>query len=111
MAEAVPAVELTGILKRFPGVVANWDVNLRVEQGDIHAIAGQVASDAPELVGLGVVETLANFLGPIFGLLVVQVDGDTHHLHEGVLAAHDPQLGAEVGPNSCRNSWLLTYWQ
>jgi general nucleoside transport system ATP-binding protein len=41
VAEAVPAVELTGILKRFPGVVANWDVNLRVEQGDIHAIVGE----------------------------------------------------------------------
>jgi simple sugar transport system ATP-binding protein len=36
-----PAVELRGITKRFPGVVANRDVNLRVEAGEIHAIVGE----------------------------------------------------------------------
>ncbi len=36
-----PAVLLEGITKRFPGVVANDDVNLRVESGEIHAIAGE----------------------------------------------------------------------
>ncbi len=35
------AVELTGITKRFPGVVANHDVNLRVEAGTIHAVVGE----------------------------------------------------------------------
>lgn len=35
------AIELTGITKRFPGVVANDDVNLTVEQGEIHAICGE----------------------------------------------------------------------
>ena len=32
---------LEGITKRFPGVVANEDVHLRVEPGEIHAIAGE----------------------------------------------------------------------
>ena len=36
-----PAVELTGITKRFPGVVANSDVNLAVRRGTIHAIVGE----------------------------------------------------------------------
>jgi simple sugar transport system ATP-binding protein len=36
-----PAVELRHIVKRFPGVVANRDVNLRVEQGEIHAVVGE----------------------------------------------------------------------
>ncbi len=36
-----PAVLLEGITKRFPGVVANDDVSLRVEVGEIHAIAGE----------------------------------------------------------------------
>ena len=36
-----PAVELRGITKRFPGVVANSDVNLSVRRGTIHAIVGE----------------------------------------------------------------------
>jgi simple sugar transport system ATP-binding protein len=36
-----PAVELNGITKRFPGVVANQDVNLRVMQGEVHAVVGE----------------------------------------------------------------------
>jgi general nucleoside transport system ATP-binding protein len=35
------AIELIGITKRFPGVVANDDVNLVVEEGEIHAICGE----------------------------------------------------------------------
>jgi ABC-type uncharacterized transport system ATPase subunit len=35
------AIELIGITKRFPGVVANDNVNLRVEPGEIHAICGE----------------------------------------------------------------------
>ncbi len=35
------AIELTGITKRFPGVVANDNVNLTVEKGEIHAICGE----------------------------------------------------------------------
>ncbi|MGW5261281.1 ABC transporter ATP-binding protein [Microbispora sp. NPDC004025] len=36
-----PAVELTGITKRFPGVVANSDIHLRVAKGHIHALVGE----------------------------------------------------------------------
>jgi len=32
-----PAVTLDGITKRFPGVVANDDVDLVVERGSVHA--------------------------------------------------------------------------
>ena len=35
------AIELKGITKRFPGVIANDDVNLTVEKGEIHAICGE----------------------------------------------------------------------
>ncbi len=35
------AIELKGITKRFPGVIANDDVNLTVEEGEIHAICGE----------------------------------------------------------------------
>ncbi len=35
------AVELRGITKRFPGVVANSDIELRVRRGEVHAIVGE----------------------------------------------------------------------
>ncbi|MGY1692224.1 ABC transporter ATP-binding protein [Geodermatophilus sp. SYSU D01105] len=35
------AVELHGITKRFPGVVANKDIELRVRRGEVHAIVGE----------------------------------------------------------------------
>ncbi len=35
------AVELVGIVKRFPGVVANDGVDLAVRRGDIHALVGE----------------------------------------------------------------------
>jgi len=35
------AVELNNIEKRFPGVIANYDVNLAVRQGTIHAVVGE----------------------------------------------------------------------
>ena len=40
-APQVLAIELRGIVKRFPGVVANDGVNLRVRSGSVHAIVGE----------------------------------------------------------------------
>jgi ABC-type uncharacterized transport system ATPase subunit len=36
-----PVVQLRGITKRFPGVVANHDIHLSVRRGSIHAIVGE----------------------------------------------------------------------
>jgi ABC-type uncharacterized transport system ATPase subunit len=35
------AVELAGITKRFPGVVANSDIHLKVRTGGVHALCGE----------------------------------------------------------------------
>ncbi|MBW0118500.1 ABC transporter ATP-binding protein [Pseudonocardia abyssalis] len=35
------AVELSGITKRFPGVVANSDIHLAVRRGEVHALCGE----------------------------------------------------------------------
>jgi ABC-type uncharacterized transport system ATPase subunit len=39
--DAPLAVELRGITKRFPGVVANKDIELRVRHAEVHAIVGE----------------------------------------------------------------------
>ncbi|PXY17278.1 heme ABC transporter ATP-binding protein [Prauserella sp. PE36] len=39
--ESALAVELRGITKRFPGVVANADVNVAVRTGTVHALVGE----------------------------------------------------------------------
>ena len=38
---AAPAVELKGVTKRYPGVVANRDVELVVSPAEVHAIVGE----------------------------------------------------------------------
>ena len=40
-ATAVPAVELRGVWKRFPGVVANAGAHLTVRAGTVHAVLGE----------------------------------------------------------------------
>ena len=35
------AVELRHIVKKFPGVVANRDVSLKVRRGEVHALVGE----------------------------------------------------------------------
>ncbi|ASR34208.1 heme ABC transporter ATP-binding protein [Prauserella marina] len=41
MTDPEPVVELSGITKRFPGVVANSDVHLSVRAGEVHAVCGE----------------------------------------------------------------------
>ncbi|MFJ1756750.1 ABC transporter ATP-binding protein [Kitasatospora sp. NPDC088134] len=38
---ATPAVALRGITKRFPGVVANHDIDITVRRGTVHALMGE----------------------------------------------------------------------
>src|SRR5690242_2664356 len=40
-AQSTTAVELAGITKRFPGVVANHDIHLAVRKGTVHALVGE----------------------------------------------------------------------
>ncbi|OED36258.1 heme ABC transporter ATP-binding protein [Chromatiales bacterium (ex Bugula neritina AB1)] len=47
-----PAIELRGISKRFGAVLANQDINLRVESGSIHGIVGENGAGKSTLMSI-----------------------------------------------------------
>src|ERR671914_1531211 len=51
MADA-PLLELKGITKRFPGVVANDDVHFELAKGEVHALLGENGAGRSTLVNI-----------------------------------------------------------
>jgi ABC-type uncharacterized transport system ATPase subunit len=72
--EPAPAVELRGITKRFPGVVANRDVSIRVRRGTVHAVVGENGAGKSTLMN-----TLYGMHRPDEG--TIAIDGEEAVLH------------------------------
>ena len=62
-----PRLQIKGLTKRYPSVVANDDVSLSVQPGEIHAVLGENGAGKSTLMKM------------IYG--AVQPDGAINHLH------------------------------
>ena len=52
MSEITPAVELVGITKKYPGVVANNDISLVLNKGEVHSLLGENGAGKSTLIGI-----------------------------------------------------------
>ena len=62
-----PAVELIGITKAFPGVLANDDISLAVQAGEVHCLLGENGAGKSTLMGI-----LAGMVRPDAGRILLE---------------------------------------
>lgn len=83
-----PVLELQGITKQFPGVLANDNVNLTLEQGEIHALLGENGAGKTTLMNI-----LYGLYKPTRGKIYingrqVEISGPTDAIRQGVGMVH-----------------------
>ncbi|KRE58230.1 ABC transporter ATP-binding protein [Paenibacillus sp. Soil750] len=83
MSEAVPVVELRNITKRFPGIVANDAISLKLRKGEIHALLGENGAGKSTLMNI------------VFGLY--QPDEGSIHVQGNEVFIDSPNRAIELG--------------
>jgi ABC-type uncharacterized transport system ATPase subunit len=83
-----PVLELRGITKRFPGVLANDHIDLTLEQGEIHALLGENGAGKTTLMNI-----LYGLYEPDFGEILVKgqevkIHDPTDAIHAGIGMVH-----------------------
>jgi simple sugar transport system ATP-binding protein len=83
-----PVLELDGITKRFPGVLANDHIHLTLEQGEIHALLGENGAGKTTLMNI-----LYGLYHPDEGRILVRgkevkIDTPNEAIHLGIGMVH-----------------------
>jgi len=81
------AVQLSGVTKRFPGVLANEDVDLTVRFGEIHALLGENGAGKSTLMSV-----LCGLYRPDGGSISLTVDGVLRPVE-----IHSPRQAIDLG--------------
>jgi len=76
-------IELKGIRKAFPGVLANDDINLKIKEGEVHALLGENGAGKSTLVKM------------IYGIL--KQDAGTIHFNDELVDIKTPAIARELG--------------
>ena len=85
---AAPALEMRGITKRYPGVVANDGINLEIRPGEIHALLGENGAGKTTLMNV-----LYGLATPDEGEILldgtpVQITGPSDAIARGINMVH-----------------------
>jgi simple sugar transport system ATP-binding protein len=83
-----PVLELRGITKQFPGVLANDNINLTLEKGEIHALLGENGAGKTTLMNI-----LYGLYKPTSGEIFiagqkVEISGPTDAIRQGIGMVH-----------------------
>jgi general nucleoside transport system ATP-binding protein len=87
-AVSAPALEMRGITKRYPGVVANDHIDLTVRPGEIHALLGENGAGKSTLMNI-----LYGLAKPDEGEILLDgaplvIKGPTDAIHHGINMVH-----------------------
>lgn len=93
MSHQALAVALQGITKRFPGVLANDNVNFELRRGEIHALLGENGAGK---------STLMNILGGLY-----RPDTGTIHINGQPAILHSPRDAIKLGIGMVHQHFML----
>lgn len=83
-------IEMLGITKKFPGIIANDNVTLRLRKGEIHALLGENGAGKSTLMSVlfGLYQPDGGVIKKDGATVTINNPNDANHLHIGMVHQH-----------------------